>query len=362
MQTILLYCRPGFEGECASEIMAKAELFGVKGYVRAKKDAGFVTFEGFDAAAAGTLQAGLDFRKFVFARQLIFAAPLVSGLPDSDRVSPLVAHIETHLSTALPGKIFSGAWVETADTNAAKELQAFCKSFTHPFVAGLRSAGFAEAASDPDAPRLHVLFLSAQAAYVGVSFPANASSWFMGIPRLKFPNAAPSRSTLKLEEAFHVLMSAEEREARLRPGARAVDLGAAPGGWTYQFVRRSMHVTAVDNGPMDARLLSSGLVEHVRADGFKFRPPHPVAWMVCDMVEQPSRVARLVGDWFAEGAARDIIFNLKLPMKSRFQEVSACLETVKDAAAASDVPFTLRCKQLYHDREEVTAYLGSRAR
>ena len=47
----------------------------------------------------------------------------------------------------------------------------------------------------------------------------------MGIPRLRFPADAPSRSTLKLEEAFHVFIPADEWDERLANGMYAVDLG-----------------------------------------------------------------------------------------------------------------------------------------
>ena len=49
----------------------------------------------------------------------------------------------------------------------------------------------------------------------------------MGIPRLKFPSDAPSRSTLKLEEAFHMFIPYDEWEERLEGGLQAVDLGHA---------------------------------------------------------------------------------------------------------------------------------------
>ncbi len=58
----------------------------------------------------------------------------------------------------------------------------------------------------------------------------------------------PSRSTLKLEEAFHVFIPADEWDERLANGMYAVDLGACPGGWTYQLVKRNMWVSSVDNG------------------------------------------------------------------------------------------------------------------
>ncbi len=108
----------------------------------------------------------------------------------------------------------------------------------------------------------------------------------MGIPRLKFPTGAPSRSTLKLEEAFLTFLSERERADKLKPGMSAVDLGAAPGGWTWQLVKRGLRVAAVDNGPMAEALMASGLVEHCRIDGFRYRPAQPVDWLVCDIVEQ----------------------------------------------------------------------------
>ncbi len=82
----------------------------------------------------------------------------------------------------------------------------------------------------------------------------------MGIPRLKFPSDAPSRSTLKLEEAFHVFIPADEWDERLANGMYAVDLGACPGGWTYQLVKRNMWVSSVDNGPMAQSLMDTGQV------------------------------------------------------------------------------------------------------
>ena len=178
----------------------------------------------------------------------------------------------------------------------------------------------------------------------------------MGIARLKFPRAAPSRSTLKLEEAFLVLLTEAERARWLAPGGTAVDLGAAPGGWTWQFVQRGLRVIAVDNGPLDAALLESGLVEHRREDGFRFRPARPVDWLVCDMVEQPQRVTQLIGDWLEQGSARRAIFNLKLPMKKRQAMVAECLVALRARLPQAIV----RAKQLYHDREEVTVFAGDR--
>ncbi|WP_167635666.1 23S rRNA (cytidine(2498)-2'-O)-methyltransferase RlmM, partial [Pseudomonas syringae] len=181
--------------------------------------------------------------------------------------------------------------------------------------------------------------------------------WPMGIPRLKFPREAPSRSTLKLEEAWHHFIPRDQWDERLSGDMTGVDLGAAPGGWTYQLVRRGMLVTAIDNGPMAESLMDTGLVQHLMADGFTYKPRQPVDWMVCDIVEKPARNAALLETWLGEGLCREAVVNLKLPMKQRYAEVRRLLDRIEEGFQARGVRVSIGCKQLYHDREEVTCHL-----
>ncbi|HWP94223.1 MAG TPA: 23S rRNA (cytidine(2498)-2'-O)-methyltransferase RlmM [Gammaproteobacteria bacterium] len=348
MRAVLLQCRAGFENECAAEIMDRARSASVAGWCRASPGTGFVRFETSDEAPGTTFVTNLDVAGLVFARQ---GAPLVAELaelPEADRVTPLVAAVRGSTTR------LSGIFLEYPDTNTGKALSVFCRRFAAPLTHGLRAAGIATDAAG--APRLQVFFTDSRHAFVGLVDPARAAPWPMGIPRLKMPRGAPSRSTLKLDEAFQVLLGAEERARLLRPGLRAVDLGAAPGGWTWQFVRRHIAVVAVDNGALDPALLESGLVEHRREDGFRYRPPRPVDWLVCDMVEQPRRITALVADWLARGDCRQALFNLKLPMKQRYAMVQECLAAFEARLAREGLSCLLRCKQLYHDREEVTVF------
>ena len=138
---------------------------------------------------------------------------------------------------------------------------------------------------------------------------------------------------------------------------RAVDLGAAPGGWTWQLVAREMLVTAVDNGPMNEALMDSGLVEHLQVDGYAYVPKRPLDWMVCDIVEKPARTAALIERWIGEGHCREAVVNLKLPMKQRYREVAGILERLRDHFEGRGQRVVIGCKQLYHDREEVTCHL-----
>jgi 23S rRNA (cytidine2498-2'-O)-methyltransferase len=350
MADLLAHCRAGFEKECAQELTALAGESGIDGFVKAKPDSAFAVFHAHDPAAGRTLAARVDGASLVFPRQVIRAGPLLSGLPVGDRVTPIVAAVRE------VGTAFREMFLETPDTNDGKSLASLIRPLAPHLGRALARAGIA--IDDPGArDRLHVFFVGGTACHVGASRVGASSPWPMGIPRLRMPGGAPSRSTLKLAEAIALFVGEEVQPKRMRPGMAAVDLGAAPGGWTWQLVRRGLMVTAVDNGPMDAALLETGQVKHRREDGFRYRPPEPVDWMVCDMVESPSRVCTLAARWVAEGWCRESIFNLKLPMKKRWEEVTRARGIVEETLAGA--PHRLRMKHLYHDREEITVWLAA---
>lgn len=160
--------------------------------------------------------------------------------------------------------------------------------------------------------------------------------------------SAPSRSYLKVEEAYGVL------ERKPVAGETVVDLGAAPGGWSYSAAKRGARVIAVDNGPLKGGALDHPLIEHRREDAFDFRPEggEVVDWLFCDLVEEPHHVARnLIAPWLEGGWCRYFVVNLK------FGRVDA-LDLLREVTAV-DSPLVrcttlLRGRHLYHDREEFT--------
>ncbi len=352
MNKVILYCRPGFEKECAAEISEKAGALDIFGFVRVKDHSGYVIFECYQHDEADKLIRELPFRDLIFARQMLLTGELLRDLPVDDRITPIVGM----LTGAIQGA--GDLRVEVPDTNESKELMKFCRKFTVPLRGALRAQKILATREEAFRPVIHVFFIAPGCCYVGYSYSNNNSPFYMGIPRLKFPSDAPSRSTLKLEEAFHIFIPHDEWDERLGSGMYAVDLGASPGGWTYQLVKRSMMVHAVDNGAMAESLMATGQVMHHQADGFKFEPPrNNVYWLVCDMVEKPSRVAQLAADWVVNGWCREAIINLKLPMKKRYEEVNQNLALVRDALQENGIHSEVHAKQLYHDREEVTVHI-----
>ena len=159
--------------------------------------------------------------------------------------------------------------------------------------------------------------------------------------------AAPSRSYLKVEEAYR-LLGREPGEAET-----VVDLGAAPGGWSYSAARRGAVVTAVDNGPLKGIVGGMASVSHVREDAFVFRPPRGTTydWLYCDVVEAPRRTLALVEKWVANRWCKAFIANLKIgrtdPMPL-VQRVKAARYPLRSACSR------FVCRELYHDRRELT--------
>ncbi|GAB3744508.1 23S rRNA (cytidine(2498)-2'-O)-methyltransferase RlmM [Lysobacter olei] len=350
---LLCFCRTGFEPELAAELTERAAEAGFAGYARTQRGSGYVEFICQDAAA---LDRALPWRGLIFARQKLLRLADLRDLPPTDRITPILAALGAN-ETGGVRSTFGELWVEHPDSDEGKPLAGLARAFGNALRPALREAGWLSRRDDASRPRLHVVFLDGQHAVLARSDTRDAAPWPLGIPRLRMHPDAPSRSALKLEEALLTLLDDSERKRLLRDGMRGADLGAAPGGWTWVLMRHGLHVTSVDNGPLRPHLLDSGKVEHLRADGFHWQPKAPLDWMVCDMVEQPRRVAERMATWMREGWCRHAIFNLKLPMKKRWDETRLCLDLFQAQAGR---PLTVRARQLYHDREEITVFATPR--
>jgi len=345
---LLFHCRAGFEADCAEEIAEAALSAGAEGRCEHQPNEAYVIWR--SPNSAGARQRWVPpLENLVFARQRIDRLRPVDALQAPDRVTPLVA------SAQALGLRFSTVWIEAPDSEKGRRLLAAVRGLADPLHTALSAAGLI--ASGRRSARLHVCFVEPQCAYLGITHLEDSVPWPMGIPRLRSIAGAPSRSGMKLVEALATFIGEDALITRMRAGRMAVDLGAAPGGWSQVLASRGMRVIAVDNGSIAREVLATQLVEHRREDAFRFRPERPVDWMVCDVVAAPARIAALAGQWMARGWCRETIFNLKLPNKARLREVSRCEEVIERALAKTAGAHQLRLKHLYHDREEVTGHL-----
>jgi len=171
-----------------------------------------------------------------------------------------------------------------------------------------------------------------------------------GCHRMIFDEDAPSRSFLKVEEALDIMKTKPLQEERV------FDLGAAPGGWSYAFLKRGCIVTAVDNGPMKIMSLNSlpGKLVHVKADGLLYEPESrllPADWLVSDMLVATGKNFALIKNWLGGKRARKFIINIKLPQVEPYPVIKPMEEWLN---ARPFIHYNIR--QLYHDRHEVTLF------
>ena len=252
------------------------------------------------------------------------------------------------LGSHLSGPLALHVWVGDSDAGNALSTQA--ADLSHKLrerieadYPGLLLAD-APAAKEAGGRLLQVCLLSAEQAAVGALRAVDAHSLAPGGRlRTHVGRAAPSRSAMKLGEALSWLGRSPE------PEDVCVDLGAAPGGWTYIIAQHHAHVVAVDPGLLAPSLRDRKGIEHLRMDAFRFEPELPADWLFCDMAWRPLEVAALLAKWGRKHWARFLLANIKLPMRRRADMVRRVKEILATGGWTA-----VRVRQLYHDRDEVT--------
>ena len=127
-----------------------------------------------------------------------------------------------------------------------------------------------------------------------------------GVLPVASDKSAPSR-------AFAKLVEAELRLGRtIGPDEVCVDLGAAPGSWTYVAVGRGASVTAVDRSPLREDLMEHSRVRFLEGDAFRFQPEKPVDWLLCDVIADSAQTAGLLLRWLQCKWCRHFVVTLKL--------------------------------------------------
>lgn len=149
----------------------------------------------------------------------------------------------------------------------------------------------------------------------------------------------PSRAYLKLWEACTVL--GEWPVA----GERCLDLGAAPGGWTWAIAKLGASVVAVDRAPLDPRVAAMPGVTARQESAFGIDPAAeaPVDWVFSDVIAYPARLLGMVRGWIASGRTRRLVCTLK------FQGAT----DHESAEAFAAIPGG-RVVHLFHNKHELT--------
>lgn len=151
----------------------------------------------------------------------------------------------------------------------------------------------------------------------------------------------PSRAYLKLWELF------TRTQRWPKPGEVCLDLGSAPGGWTWALAELGARVVSVDKAPLDPRVAARANVEHRRESAFGLDPRAvgQVDWLFSDVICYPARLLSLVERWIASGNARRFVCTIKLQHETDH-------ETARRFAAIEGSALV----HLSHNRHELTWY------
>lgn len=197
------------------------------------------------------------------------------------------------------------------------------------------------------------ILCTAYKSYLGISAAEdNLSSWPGGARHFAQTREQISRAEFKLLEALDVF------GVELPTSGRALDLGAAPGGWTRLLLDAGVNVLAVDPARLDARLQKRpglehyrGLAEHYFEDSIK--RPSKFDIIVNDMRMDAREAARILGTAARYLRADGIVISvLKLPHATATINP---LTTLREALNILKKHYGIvQAHQLFHNRQEVT--------
>ena len=149
------------------------------------------------------------------------------------------------------------------------------------------------------------------------------STWPGGIYPRAMPDGKVSRAWLKLDEAIDSFGITLDR------GAKAVELGCAPGGACQRLLEAGLDVTGIDPAVVDERVAAHPRFTHwrMRARDVKLRACRGFDWLVADMNIDPTSTLESIGRIATApgGRLRGIIATLKLPTWERAAELSVWL-------------------------------------
>jgi len=184
---------------------------------------------------------------------------------------------------------------------------------------------------------------------VGLNNAADSiSDWPGGRVRLARPREQISRAEFKLEEALQAF------PVRLPATGTALDLGAAPGGWTRILRAHGLRVVAVDPGELDPRLGNDRGIRHepTTAGEFLRRRSQGYDLVVNDMrmdARRSCEVTLAAGDHLASGGYA--IATLKVGTRRVWATIDECLRLLRTGYTV------IGARQLHHNRHEITVAL-----
>lgn len=194
------------------------------------------------------------------------------------------------------------------------------------------------------------IFFTPKTLFIGCGYTyLNLSKWNGGMMHCARENGEISRAEYKLREAIEVF------SIDMNQYKEALDLGAAPGGWSNVLLSYGCNVTAIDPAKMDQRILANPKLKHYKettqqylARGLDKRYDIIVNDMKMDVVQSCAIINEFAHLLSENGL---IVITFKLPNKYNYLNVKRGFEELKSYYHIKSA------RQLFHNRSEITVVL-----
>lgn len=315
-----------------------ARFNNIKLYERGKTSAAF-TVEDYNRIVSSIRDVGLIFLQHIhpYSVSCNIAGDMGDLKSIYEMLKEVIPYIEEDDSIVVQGRIDSDKLMEYSN-----------KELTDIIVEGLSEAGLR--VEPKDATTCISVTVYQNRAYMGISLlEDNVSDWTGGILFFSKNDSVICRAEFKIEEAFKVF------DINITDNMRALDLGAAPGGWTHFLSEKGIHVDAVDPAGLDDRVTAGDIVTHYKMTAQEFTRLYPNNYydiIVNDMKMDTNESIDIMCEMSKQLKDKGIcILTLKLPKQNVQKRINIAKEVLLKRFRV------VKIRHLYYNRSEVTVYM-----
>lgn len=149
----------------------------------------------------------------------------------------------------------------------------------------------------------------------------------------------PNRAYLKLWEVFTT------QDLKINPDDCALEIGAAPGGWSWVLSQYFKKVYTFDRADLAPQIKKIKNITHIQGDAFKIDPTEftDVTWFFSDLICTPEKILETIEFWLAHSRVKNFVCTIKFKGETPFAVIEKLLK-IPDS----------KIVRLYHNKNEVT--------
>lgn len=157
----------------------------------------------------------------------------------------------------------------------------------------------------------------------------------------------PNRAYLKLWEVFSI------EDLKISQDDCALEIGAAPGGWSWVLSQYFKKVYTFDRADLDPKIKKIKNIYHTKGDAFKINPSDykDVTWFFSDLICTADKIVETIQFWLNESRVKNYVVTVKFQGETPFEVIDKLLK-IPDS----------KIVHLYHNKNEVTFILLQKAK